>query len=1814
MYHLRLYCSLFLLAFVSMLYGQGIKLSSGITLKMSGQVSLVVNGNLDLETGATLVTSGDVFVSSIFNKFGTFDAGTSNFNFNGSPGQINSNTAGATFDVLSVVPGSTLTIESGKIINTNNLILSGTMANPITINSSIASQQATLSQASGTVNASYANIRDIIASGGATFNAFNSTDLGNNIGWNFTPDLIAFYPFTGNANDESGNGNDGMVNGATLTSDRFGNANSAYSFDGIDDQITVNLAAPATAFTFTAWINYKDADVSGFHVILEFGQDDPFFGIVAGNLAVFGAVQDDQQLAQNQWVFVAATYAPTTSILYIDGVNVESANFAPSLIGTNLGIGFNGSDKPFEGDIDDVRIYDRALTAMEILAIYNLEPPPVVTYATSPDISTATFSGTTISVAAQDTGPSDLAFNNDGTKMYLLGLAGDAVYEYALSTAFDVSAASFTTSFSVAAQETGPLGLAFNHDGTKMYVVGFVEDNVNEYVLSTAFNVSSASFSTNFSVAAQDGNPRGLAFNNDGTKMYVVGGVGDAVYEYALSTAFDVSTASFTTSFSVTAQDTGPTGLAFNNDGTKMYVVGGIGDAVYEYALSTAFDVSTASFTTSFSVTAQDTVPNGLAFNNDGTKMYVMGNIGNEINVYDLSSNAFNEVPINDGSVEGSLIVSIINDTFTGGTLTSPTHFTINNLPAGLVPTMAVSTDGLTATLTLAGNATANENVNDVNDLQFTFTNAAFTNSTASIVNNAIAASSNLGIDFNDFICTVFPVISNKITNNTACNPLLSNGSISASNGGVIAGNTFEWFTGTGTTTTFVDNTDGVISGASGETISGLAPGNFTVRVTVNATGCASTQTFAVLDNATIPVIDQTKVIISDLTSCSSLNGSLAATDALVVSDSGGEPVGGYTFEWWIGTTVTGAADFTGGTYSNLDAGDYTLVATNNDTGCGSAPVTITISDNTIFPAVNVVGTDATDCQSSDGQLTASAQDNVGPLLTGVTFEWFVGSDTSTPFVDNTDGVISGTNGEIISGLIPGAYTVKVTIIASGCSNTSTMIVSNLCVLNQDPTDIALSSQTVNEEQAIGLEVGTLSTTDADAGDTHTYSRVTGTGDSDNASFSITGNQLLTAEVFDFETKTSYSVRIQTDDGNGGTFQKSFTITIININEVGNNDPTDITLSSQSIDEEVAIGTEVGTMITTDVDAGDTHTYTRVTGTGDTDNASFSIIGNQLLTAEVFDFETKSSYSIRIQTDDDNGGTFPKVFIITINDTTEPVDTENPMITNESLPIEINKGDGQINASITATDNSGTVTVNFHYKEVNKSDFTNILAVSANGQNYELTIMESWLNDAGIDYFFHAEDLSGNFVTTDTTTLALVIPDGTAPDIENVLGQGGNRSDWRMFSIPYELLEKSIFSIFETAIGSPNGGIDWRILHWDPVRDNFKAYQESAFGFPPLDMIERGKGYWFLSRANISSLLAGASNGKVIDTKNLFSMALKEGWNQVGNPYPFTMSWDAVRTTNGFDNTQIGDLVVFSGSQDTLVAAVNNQIQAFQGAYVEVLSNVGDVNLSIPIVTGSRTSQENEVPWGLDGLDQAEWQVALTLNAPGFSNQLGGIGMRPDASIGMDEFDRTKLPLIYGFPQLSFSSNTGQRSLTRSIIERQESYHWVFNIEAIDGTLASLTWENHHFGINDFELMLFDPANSRVINMREYQEYQFIVTGSSKLEIYYGDNNYILEELGAKAVVLGNNYPNPLNDKTIIPFSLPNTYSTYQVKISLIGLDGRYLETISQGYYPPGFHKIEWRIDSDTGIVLKSGVYLYRIDVQADNYHQEFTKTLILNR
>ena len=267
-------------------------------------------------------------------------------------------------------------------------------------------------------------------------------------------------------------------------------------------------------------------------------------------------------------------------------------------------------------------------------------------------LSGASYDSVSFSVTTQDISPQAFAFSYDGTKMYVGGSQNNTVYQYTLSTAWDLSTASYASkSFSYSGQETGAQDIAFKTDGIKMFITGTSGDDVNEYTLSTAWDVSTASFVDSFSVSAQETSPQGVTFNPDGDKMYVTGNANNAVFQYTLSTAWDVSSASYASkSLSVVGEEGEPRGIAFNSDGTSLFITGSVNDNVLKYNLTTAYDVSTGSYSNVSFAISQDGESRGPKFKSDGSKMFILGSANDTIYQYSTALNTA-ELDLSTGSV-----------------------------------------------------------------------------------------------------------------------------------------------------------------------------------------------------------------------------------------------------------------------------------------------------------------------------------------------------------------------------------------------------------------------------------------------------------------------------------------------------------------------------------------------------------------------------------------------------------------------------------------------------------------------------------------------------------------------------------------------------------------------------------------------------------------------------------------------------------------------------------------------------------------------------------------------------------------------------------------------------------------------------------------------------------------------------------------------------------------------------------------------------------------------------------------------------------
>ena len=257
-----------------------------------------------------------------------------------------------------------------------------------------------------------------------------------------------------------------------------------------------------------------------------------------------------------------------------------------------------------------------------------------------------------------DQGEYGLTFNNDGTKMYTTqydtnggGLQADNVYEYVLTTAYDISTATLnnTKTVHVLATHGGgdkliPTQVVFNNDGTKMFIADHGSDNIDYWSLTTAFDISTASLDGRYDVSSKEKRLTSVAFNNDGTRM-IIAGVGHPagshhLNEYSLDTAFDLSSGvTHLNTEDLSSFHSYINGVTFNHDGTKMYTIDVATDDISQFKLTTPYDVSTYSLEGTFDVESHDTGAREVAFSHDGSKMFFIGNGNNKVFEFNLSCN-----------------------------------------------------------------------------------------------------------------------------------------------------------------------------------------------------------------------------------------------------------------------------------------------------------------------------------------------------------------------------------------------------------------------------------------------------------------------------------------------------------------------------------------------------------------------------------------------------------------------------------------------------------------------------------------------------------------------------------------------------------------------------------------------------------------------------------------------------------------------------------------------------------------------------------------------------------------------------------------------------------------------------------------------------------------------------------------------------------------------------------------------------------------------------------------------------------------------
>ncbi len=281
------------------------------------------------------------------------------------------------------------------------------------------------------------------------------------------------------------------------------------------------------------------------------------------------------------------------------------------------------------------------------------DAPASGSYTVGYDLSVAAYDSKEFDFS-NEVGASLASYNQfikpDGTKVYVCGYNGKKVFQYSLSTAWDISTATYDSKFGNTATQTttGLISASFKSDGTKMYALDYsgFGRGLYQYTLSTAWDVSTISYdSVVFTDAAVTNTDKGnVFFKPDGTKFYIQSYASDTITEYNCSTAWDISTGSASgNSYNYSPPISTSYSFSISNDG-KFLFIAALASTVYKYSLTTPWDISTATAVSNFSTLGQIAVNTcaGFMLKDDGTKMYVgrVDNSGYSDRVYQYSTSS----------------------------------------------------------------------------------------------------------------------------------------------------------------------------------------------------------------------------------------------------------------------------------------------------------------------------------------------------------------------------------------------------------------------------------------------------------------------------------------------------------------------------------------------------------------------------------------------------------------------------------------------------------------------------------------------------------------------------------------------------------------------------------------------------------------------------------------------------------------------------------------------------------------------------------------------------------------------------------------------------------------------------------------------------------------------------------------------------------------------------------------------------------------------------------------------------------------------
>ncbi len=496
--------------------------------------------------------------------------------------------------------------------------------------------------------------------------------------------------------------------------------------------------------------------------------------------------------------------------------------------------------------------------------------------------------------------------------------------------------------------------------------------------------------------------------------------------------------------------------------------------------------------------------------------------------------------------------------------------------------------------------------------------------------------------------------------------------------------------------------------------------------------------------------------------------------------------------------------------------------------------------------------------------------------------------------------------------------------------------------------------------------------------------------------------------------------------------------------------------------------------------------------------------------------------------------------------------------------------------STSVTDNESPITrVTISLGSANKGSYTIIDSVMSQtgAHTWQMVVPTSYstlFKDSGLEYKISAYSVGGN----DTYAGAVgILSTGVSIPYTS---PGKDVANYRIISIPLVLDDNSVNAIFGDELGDYGDKSKWRLFHWNGS-SNTELSGSSSIDF--------GIGYWLISSTFNGSINSGPGQ-TAGGTSEGASMTVVAGYNQVGNPYPFKLSFDDLKAANG-SLVQGSNFKTYNGSMITA-----NFLNPYEGGFVQT-SNAGD--LYIPgtrniALNGGRV--EDAPAMNTNPISSDSWEVLINLKDSKHSLNFGGLGMHAGASDAYDQWDDITPPRFLEYLELDHPKSLHGYPFTKDIVAPDTKHVWSFDIVSSQEGSITMSWDNSYFGDNDRHLMLWDVTQQIAIDMREHDRYVINPSMGRSFKVFYGDKTYVKENTTPDKVIFHSAFPNPSSGAFTFSFSVPAKDNW--VSLEVMDVMGRKLATVAEGYFDEGYHEVNWQAIDISGAPM-TGMYVTRL-------------------